>query len=237
MEAQALPERGDAYVRLGSKRGRWRPAPGGKATSPTIRTQRRDRYAEFETVALPHMDALYRTALRMTRTRADAEDLVQETYLRAFRSFDTFGTGTNCRAWLFRILVNYFINRTRRIVADRARVRFGDVEMFLALPEAPEADPPLAAAQNLGEVFDEEVKRAIEELPEVFRLPVLLVFVEGMRYREVAQIMNCPMGTVMSRVYRGRHALKRKLSGYARAHGYHSRSGRRQEQGFHALRR
>lgn len=253
MRTQALSRRESSRMRASFGSARRRAAGTGGASSERA-AWRRDRYAEFERVALPHMDALFRTALRMTRTREDAEDLVQETYLRAFRSFHTFERGTNCRAWLFRILSNFFINRTRQRAADRARVRLGDVERSLASPEAPEARAlawdtlvsapdggatacagsrrppagasrpedgvPPVAAQDFGEVFDAEVRRKLEELPEIFRLPVLLVSVEGMPYKEVARVLGCPMGTVMSRVWRGRQALREKLSEYARAHGY-----------------
>lgn len=179
-----------------------------------------DRWAEFEEVALPHMDALFRTALRMTRNREDAEDLVQETYLRAYRSFDTFQKETNCRAWLFRILTNSYINRFRRAAATGAQVPFEDVEGFLASPEAAESAPGHGDEADFREALDEEVVRALEELPEQFRLPVVLAFVEGMSYKEIAEAMDSPIGTVMSRIFRGRQLLRKKLAPYARAHGY-----------------
>ena len=179
-----------------------------------------ERWAEFEEVALPHMDALFRTALRMTRNREDAEDLVQETFLRAYRSFDTFEKETNCRAWLFRILTNSYINRFRRAANVGTQVPFESVESFLASDEAAETAPDAGDGADFREALDEEVKHALEELPENFRLPVVLAFVEGMSYKEIAQAMDCPIGTVMSRVFRGRQLLHKRLAPYAHAHGY-----------------
>ena len=178
------------------------------------------RWAEFEEVALPHTNALFRTALRMTRNREDAEDLVQETYLRAYRSFDTFEKETNCRAWLFRILTNSYINRFRRAKSAGVPVPFEDVESFLASDEAAETAPGEGDEGDFREALDEEVTHALEELPETFRLPVVLAFVESLSYKEIARIMDCPIGTVMSRVFRGRHLLRKRLAPYAHAHGY-----------------
>jgi len=179
-----------------------------------------ERWAEFEEVALPHMDALFRTALRMTRNRENAEDLVQETFLRAYRSFDTFEKETNCRAWLFRILTNSYINRFRRAVKVGTQVPFESVKSFLVSDEAAETAPDAEDEADFREALDEEVKHALEELPENFRLPVVLAFVEGMSYKEIAQTMGCPIGTVMSRIFRGRQLLRKRLAPYAHAHGY-----------------
>lgn len=170
-------------------------------------------------MALVHLDALYRTALRLTHNRADAEDVVQETFLRGFRSFDRFNPGTNCRAWLFTILRNVFLNRIRR----EGR-------------EVPESEPawdssresataPAAAGANPEEEFFQtvlhgDVDRALKALPLPFREAVVLVDLEGLSYREAAEVLGCPLGTVMSRLSRGRHLLRQALARFAREHGY-----------------
>lgn len=175
----------------------------------------------FEALALPHLDSLYRTALRMTRRREEAEDLVQEAMMKAFRSFATFQPGTNFRAWLFRILTNSYINRYHREMADPAKTRFEDVSSFLSSEEAlAAAEGPHPSESDLNESLDEEVKGALDELPEEFRLPVVMALVEGMSYKEIAGVLDCPLGTVMSRLYRGRQMLRRRLAGYARRQGY-----------------
>ena len=195
--------------------GRQREESGSQPESPDYR-------AEFEALALPHLDSLYRTGLRMTRSREEAEDLVQETFMKAFRSFRTFQPDTNIRAWLFKILTNSYINRYRKQQGEPPKARFQDVKAFLASEEAAET---AAAAQDmepleLDERLDGEVKRALEELPEEFRIVVVMALVEGMSYKEIARVLDCPIGTVMSRLYRGRQALRRRLADYAKEHGY-----------------
>jgi RNA polymerase sigma-70 factor (ECF subfamily) len=181
---------------------------------------------DFESLALPHLDSLYRTALRMTRRPEEAEDLVQEAMMKAFRSFATFQPGTNFRAWLFRILTNSYINRYHREMADPARTRLDDVSSFLGSEEALATveGPPLSEA-DLAESLDEEVKGALDELPGEFRLPVVMALVEGLSYKDIAQALDCPLGTVMSRLYRGRQMLRRRLAGYARRQGYKGAEG------------
>ena len=179
-----------------------------------------DRAREFETVALVHLDALYRTALRLTRNRADAEDLVQEACLRAFRSFHRFNPGTNCRAWLFTILRNAFLNRVRR---EGREVLEGESTIGgMALENS--ADPR-AARENPEEEFFQtvlhgDVDRALKALPLAFREAVVLADLEGLTYKEMAEVLNCPIGTVMSRLSRGRHLLRDALGRFAREHGY-----------------
>lgn len=179
-----------------------------------------DRAGEFETVALVHLDALYRTALRLTRNRADAEDLVQEACLRAFRSFHQFNPGTNCRAWLFTILRNAFLNRVRR---EGRELLEGESTMGDAALENP-ADPRTARENPEEEFFQTvlhgDVDRALKALPLAFREAVVLADLEGLTYKEMAEVLNCPIGTVMSRLSRGRNRLREALGRFAREHGY-----------------
>jgi RNA polymerase sigma-70 factor (ECF subfamily) len=177
----------------------------------------------FAEQAMEYAPQLYSAALRMTRNQADAEDLVQETYLRAFRSFDTFTQGTNLRAWLFRILTNAYINRYRAKQRRPIETDLDDVE-DLYLYRRIGAMETAAASQSAEDQFmdlftDEAVKQALEDLPENFRLPVLLADVQGFAYKEIAEMLDIPIGTVMSRLHRGRKAMQRALFEYARTNG------------------
>ena len=172
--------------------------------------------AAFEQDALQHMDALYRTALRMSRHREDAEDLVQETYLRAFRFVDRFTPGTNLKAWLFKILTNIFINRYRKLSREPDVDYLGDDEEFYLYQKArgPGSAPLSQSAEDaaLGQLGRARIIKAIESLPEPYRLAVILVDVEGFSYKEIAEITGVKAGTVMSRIARGRKMLQRTLS-------------------------
>jgi RNA polymerase sigma-70 factor (ECF subfamily) len=177
---------------------------------------------EFEPEALRHLDALYRTALRMTRSEADAEDLVQETYIRAFRFRDQFTLGTNMKAWLFRILTNTFINTYRRKATQPEVTDLEGVDEFslyrrMAGDRAASSSPD-PEAELLRSVVDTEVTDALEELPEKFRNTVLLD-VEGFSYKEIAEMLGIPIGTVMSRLHRGRKFLQKRLYDLARERG------------------
>jgi len=177
---------------------------------------------EFEPEALRHLDALYRTALRMTRSEADAEDLVQETYIRAFRFRDQFTLGTNMKAWLFRILTNTFINTYRRKTAQPEVTDLDGIDEFslyrrMADDRAASTSPD-PEAELLNSVVDTEVTDALEELPEKFRTTVLLD-VEGFSYKEIAEMLAIPIGTVMSRLHRGRKFLQKRLYDLARERG------------------
>ena len=177
---------------------------------------------EFEAEALRHLDALYRTALRMTRSEADAEDLVQETYIRAFRFKDQFTLGTNMKAWLFRILTNTFINTYRRKTAQPEVTDLDGIDEFslyrrMADDRAASTSPD-PEAELLNSVVDTEVTDALEELPEKFRTTVLLD-VEGFSYKEIAEMLSIPIGTVMSRLHRGRKFLQKRLYDLARERG------------------
>jgi len=177
---------------------------------------------EFEVEALRHLDALYRTALRMTRSEADAEDLVQETYIRAFRFRDQFTLGTNMKAWLFRILTNTFINTYRRKTSQPEVTDLEGIDEFslyrrMADDRAASTSPD-PEAELLNSVVDTEVTDALEELPEKFRTTVLLD-VEGFSYKEIAEMLSIPIGTVMSRLHRGRKFLQKRLYDLARERG------------------
>ena len=176
----------------------------------------------FETEALSFLDALYRTALRMTRSEADAEDLVQETYIRAFRFRDQFTMGTNLKAWLFRILTNTFINSYRRRQAQPEFTELDDVDefsLYRRMTGAPAASTsPDPESEFLKGVVDTEVKDALAELPEKFR-SVVLLDVEGFSYKEIAEMLGIPIGTVMSRLHRGRKFLQKRLYDLAQERG------------------
>jgi len=172
---------------------------------------------------MEYMPALYTAAMRMTRNSADAEDLVQETYLRAYRAFATFQEGTNIRAWLYRILTNTFINSYRSKKRRPEQSDIEDIEDLYLYKRVGNL-----AAQGLGRSAEEElmdhfsdyeVKDAIEALPDQFRIAVLLADVEGFSYKEIADILDVPIGTVMSRLHRGRRALQKALAEYGSKRG------------------
>jgi RNA polymerase sigma-70 factor (ECF subfamily) len=176
----------------------------------------------FETEALSFLDALYRTALRMTRSEAEAEDLVQETYIRAFRFRHQFTPGTNLKAWLFRILTNTFINQYRRKAARPDTTELDDVEESILYRHMRDVNPGSASPDPEAELIDNtlssEVKDALEALPEKFRT-TLLLDVEGFSYKEIAEVLDIPIGTVMSRLHRGRKFLQKRLYDLARDRG------------------
>src|ERR1700712_2452475 len=176
--------------------------------------------ADFAKEAMQYAPQLFSGAMRMTRNRADAEDLVQDAYLRAYRSFHTFEAGTNLRAWLFRILTNTFINTYRAKQRRPQESDLGDIEDLYLYKRISGGEAGRSAEDTLFDLFtDDEVKQALEDLPENFRLPVLLADVEDFSYREIAEILAIPMGTVMSRLHRGRKAMQKKLGDYAAERG------------------
>lgn len=172
----------------------------------------------FEAEALPLAPQLYSAALRLTRNPSDAEDLLQQTFLRAFQAFDRFERGTNLRAWLFKILTNTFISDYRKRQRQPKTVSADENEDFSLYDRLVE-EHLSPEAQVLENLPDEEVKRALEGLPEQFRTAVLLADVQGFSYQEIADMMEVPIGTVMSRLHRGRKQLQRALWEYARTHG------------------
>jgi RNA polymerase sigma-70 factor (ECF subfamily) len=169
--------------------------------------------ATFEDDAMQYAPQLYSAALRMTRNPADAEDVLQETFLKAYRAYDTFTAGTNLRAWLYRILTNTYINRYRKQQRRPSETELGelqDVYLYRRLGE--ESGASVSAEEEVLERFvDTDIKEALESLPDHFRIPVLLADVDGFAYKEIAEIMDIPIGTVMSRLHRGRKALQQKL--------------------------
>jgi RNA polymerase sigma-70 factor (ECF subfamily) len=175
--------------------------------------------ATFVDQAMPFMDSLYSAALRMTRNPADAEDLVQETYLKAYRAFDRFEQGTNLKAWLYRILTNTFINtyRARKRRPDEQELEeVEDFYLYRRLGGLEAANIGRSAEDDvLDWLTDDEVKAALESLPEQFRMAVLLADVEGFSYKEIADILEIPIGTVMSRLHRGRRGLQKRLYQFA----------------------
>ncbi len=184
----------------------------------------RPRFAEL---AMPFMGPLYTAALRMTGNRSDAEDLVQETYLRAYRGFEGFTEGTNLRAWLYRILTNTYINQYRAKQRRPEETDLDEVEdlyLYRRIGAIEQALAGRSAEDELMDVFtDDEVKAALDELPEGFRLAVYLADVEGFSYKEIAEILDVPIGTVMSRLHRGRKAMQKRLYDLAADRGLVSR--------------
>ena len=178
---------------------------------------------DFAEQAMEYAQQLYSAAMRMTRNQADAEALVQEAYLRGFRSFHTFQEGTNLRAWLFRILTNAYINKYRAKQRRPQESDLGDIEelyLYRRLGSMETAAASMSAEEQFLDVFtDDEVKEALENLPDNFRLPVLLADVDGFAYKEIAEMLDIPIGTVMSRLHRGRKAMQRALYDYAKARG------------------
>ena len=179
--------------------------------------------ARFAEQAMEHMPSLYAAALRMTRNPADAEDLVQETYLKAYRGFGGFTEGTNLKAWLYRILTNTYINiyRAKKRRPDETDVEdFENLYLYHRLGGGQEAAVGRSAEEQVLDRFTEaEVKDAIEALPEQFRMAVILGDVEGFSYKEMAEILDVPIGTVMSRLHRGRRALQKRLYEFGRQRG------------------
>lgn len=179
------------------------------------------RRAEFEATAVPFMNALYTTARRLTRGSDDAGDLVQETYLRAYRTFDNFRRGTNCRGWLLTIMYSVFINQYHRasrqptVSIDELEDRFGRY-----LESSDDAGEAAATVRVRGIRLNPEVADALRQLPDEFRAVVLFVDVEGLSYDEAAEVLRCPVGTVRSRLYRARRLLFAALQDYAAPMGF-----------------
>jgi RNA polymerase sigma-70 factor (ECF subfamily) len=185
-----------------------------------VETSEQDLQERFEAEALPLLPGLYSAAFRLTRNGADAEDLVQETFLRAFRGFRQFEQGTNLRAWLYRILTNTFINSYRKKQREPQTVSDDVIEdWYLYSKMSEQAAEPSAETAVIEALPDEDVQDALSSLPEQFKIAVLLADVEGFSYKEIAEITDVPIGTVMSRLHRGRKALEKRLWDVVRERG------------------
>lgn len=198
------------------------PVEGTGEIMKTAEAYEHEQGWDFEKAAMPYVDSLYNTAYRMTRNSEDAEDLVQETYLKAYKYYDKFEEGTNFKAWLFKIMKNTFINNYRKKKLTPHKIDFSEIEESyerVIQKNAPDLirDPESEIFQDM---MDADVKRALDSLPHDYKMVVLLADIEGFSYKEIAEILDCPVGTVMSRLYRGRKMLERTLLEYARKYGY-----------------
>jgi len=177
------------------------------------------RQKEFETEAFPHKDILFNFALRTTGDKDDAHDLLQETFMKAFRFWDKYEKGTNIRAWLFRIMKNSYINRYRKETREPGMVDYDDVENFYDSIRDDSTDSNDLQKRMYSNMLSDEVTEALQSLPEDFRTVVILCDIEGLMYDEISEFLNCPIGTVRSRLHRGRKMLEEKLYDYAKERG------------------
>ena len=175
---------------------------------------------DFEEEIIPHLDAMYNFALRLTSDPSDAEDLVQDTIVKAFRFFSSYEKGTNAKAWLFRILKNSYINNYRKKSKKPSQVDYDEVATFYETIRAERTDTSDLADKMFRDLIDDDISNALDELPEDFRTVVLLCDVEGFTYEEIANMLDVPIGTIRSRLHRGRNLLKSQLMEYAKERGY-----------------
>ncbi len=175
---------------------------------------------DFEKEIIPHVDAMYNFALRLTSDPNDAKDLVQDTIVKAYRFFNSYEKGTNAKAWLFRILKNSYINNYRKKSKQPSQVDYDEVSSFYETIRADRTDTSDLENRMFRELIDDDISNALEQLPEDFRTVVLLCDVEGFTYEEIANMLDVPIGTIRSRLHRGRNLLKVELIEYAEARGY-----------------
>lgn len=175
---------------------------------------------EFQKEALPHIGILYNYAFKMTGSQDDANDLLQETYLRAYRFFHKFEKGTNCKAWLFRIMKNLFINNYRKIQKTPGQVDYDEIENFFETIKSDRLDSADLQEKVFNNLLDDEVTKALNTLQDDFKTVIILCDLEGLSYEEIADFVQCPIGTVRSRLHRARKLLAQRLYNYAKARGY-----------------
>ncbi|TAE23543.1 MAG: sigma-70 family RNA polymerase sigma factor [Candidatus Kapaibacterium sp.] len=180
------------------------------------------RRRAFEQEAVPYMDAVYHFAYNLTGNSDDASDLLQETFLKAFRFFDSFQQGTNCKAWLFQISKNSFINRYRKQTREPDKVRYDEIEEYYETLRPVNVDANNLEEHLFNNLLDDEVTGALQNLPEAFRTVLILSDIESLTYEEIAEVLNCPIGTVRSRLHRARKMVRDELLDYAKSKGFSS---------------
>ncbi len=184
--------------------------------------QEKKKQDDFRKEMLPHLEALYNFALHLANDHEDAEDLVQDTMVKAYRFFDSYEKGTNAKAWLFRILKNSFINRYRKVSKQPNQVDFDEISSFYETVRSEQSDTTDMQEILFREMLDDEVSTALKKLPEDFRTVVILCDIDGFTYEEIANMLDVPIGTIRSRLHRGRNLLRSLLEKYAEARGFQS---------------
>jgi RNA polymerase sigma-70 factor (ECF subfamily) len=193
-----------------------------KRGKETLTREERKKQQEFQEEAVTHINSLYNYALHLTMNPDDAEDLVQETYLKAYKFFNSFERGTNCKAWLFKILKNNYINRFRKNSREPGKVDYDLIKDFYHSIKDAQSDTSEAESDYFHSLMHEEVYQALQSLPEEFREVIQLCDIEGFTYEEIANMVESPIGTVRSRLYRGRKLLRGQLENYARKYGFNT---------------
>ncbi|NTU52226.1 MAG: sigma-70 family RNA polymerase sigma factor [Chlorobiaceae bacterium] len=196
-----------------------------KEKKQILTAQEQLKQKEFQQEAIAHINALYNYALHLTMNPDDAEDLVQETYLKAYKFFNSFERGTNCKAWLFKILKNNYINKFRKNSREPGKVDYDLIKDFYHTIKDVQSDTTEAESDFFHSLLHDEIYQALQSLPEEFREVIQLCDIEGFTYEEIANMVESPIGTVRSRLYRGRKLLRNKLENYAKKHGYDTESG------------
>lgn len=188
--------------------------------TPKQQYSHREKNDIFNLEFLPHINSMYNFAFRLTLDRDDAKDLVQDTYLKAYRFIESFQKGTNAKAWLFRILKNSFINDYRKKTKEPSKVDYQEVEAYYNSEEVDRQITPDLRVESLKDMIGDEISNALNSLDVDFRTVIILCDLEGFKYEEMAKILDIPIGTVRSRLHRARNLLKEKLSEYAKSMGY-----------------